>query len=217
MKPGRPEFHENYNNPGAIEDGITHFPYEAIDGDTTKETTDRIVGQAIIQILEGLTKGDMTNPKQYKASIGRKVDALCLATGITYHREINRKYLYRFVDNLNQAHRLAKAIRLVFDTITEASDESKKAIASTGRIAHRTIALTWIVAPSLYEGISLHELAERLDIHKNTLSKYAADISRTFGYRSHGQSKGWNYNPDKSRLTHEEGLKQKPRPWEHLL
>jgi hypothetical protein len=115
------------------------------------------------------------------------------------------KWLAQHVDTEQQQRRLAKALMTVCLWCCS-QNRSGKALPAH-RIAISTaptkyfIALVWTIAPAIFDGISLHELAKRLDIHCNTMSVYAAQMSRISGYRSHAQSKGWNFNPDKAGRT----------------
>lgn len=206
MSRGKPDFEEAYINPRALEPAVVDFDYDAIDrrlaGEPNRENDEKIVASAFVQIL-AQTAASPRNPECLEI-VRSRFNRLRRKVGLL--GPPNRKdrwWLRSHVETDEQAERLQKAL---FTACLWCCSGNRSARPTSGfQTATSTtpakywIALTWIIAPAVFDGISLHELAKRLRIHPNTLSLYAAGMSRISGYRSHGQSKGWNFDPDKAR------------------
>lgn len=62
-------------------------------------------------------------------------------------------------------------------------------------IGRRTVALSWVVNPAIFDGVSAAKLARRVGCHKAMLSQDAADFSREFKIRNRAQMHGGNFKP----------------------
>lgn len=205
MASGKPEFHEGYANPDAP-DAVVQFDYAAIDGVTECETEMQIIADAVVRIFSQITAGrKYMDAPQYIDEVSKRAINFGYKVGLRFG-SIDIRYLQQYVGSYTQAAKLGHALRRVFGTILSGDNELN---AYNSQIGNRIIALVWIVAPSLFDGMSLKALADYLQIHPVTLSGYAADMSREFGIRSVGQRKGWNWRPDKT--TKQDKAKKQPQ------
>jgi hypothetical protein len=196
MSNGKPEFFEGYANPDATYESVVDFDYAAIDGEIQGETELRIIADAVVRILAELTAGrPHLSGHEYVRTVAGRTMEVGFKVGLWFG-STDVRWLQGYVRTNREAYRLGMALRKLFGTIL---DGNAQLSTYSGQIGTRTIALAWIIAPSLFGGTSLKVLAEHIGIHAVTLSSYTADISRAFGVRSHAQSKGWNFNPDKKQ------------------
>ena len=59
-------------------------------------------------------------------------------------------------------------------------------------LANRLIGFAHKLNPGRFRGVSLRELAGRLGVSVQAISRHASDTTRTFGVRNGGDSHAWN-------------------------
>lgn len=62
-------------------------------------------------------------------------------------------------------------------------------------IGRKIVALAWVLNPGFFDGKSLSQIARESGLDRRRLSDHAAEVSRHFKIRRHGQSHGWNFKP----------------------
>lgn len=104
----------------------------------------------------------------------------------------------------DMAERDYESLKIALRTICQwmlSTDQKRPGFESA--VCRRVIALLWTVDPGYFEGSpSLAQLAKYLDVHRSTLSAYAASASRKFGIRNRGQVHGWNFKAELNRAQH---------------
>jgi hypothetical protein len=89
--------------------------------------------------------------------------------------------------------------RRVLQWVLNTNINNKRAAEQVGR---RAIAFAWVMNPELFEGKSMTAVAAAIGLHKQTLSKTCAEVTREFGMQNRGQAHGWNrINSDNSKAA----------------
>ena len=83
---------------------------------------------------------------------------------------------------------LLSALRMFLERVVDI--RSLHSSAASRAVGRRIIALAWVVSPQMFSGISLSTLAARLEISKQCLSKYSAELSARFGIENAAQQRG---------------------------